>query len=233
MFASLSDMLVWKPRGSVSKQTASHRAPTTTSDDSSDDASECESATSNQSGALKLRRLQSCPSSVSRKTRLETQPESESESDNESTPRPALKSVYSFARAGLSSSSKLFFVKPRPTPTTPIDAMPQTPHSLSNDTVANQSQNLKIAGARVATPFGLGKIMAIRDDDGIAAIELQASELLFLNPTKLADIQVVPALVGECVQTPSGIGRVVKYNVREQQYTLRLAAGGSLGEYVV
>lgn len=225
MFASLSDMLVWKPRGSVVKQTTSRRAPNSTCDDSSDDASEPESR---QPEVSKLRRFQSCPSS---KNRLETQPESESDSDNESTPRPALKSVYSYARAGLSTSSKLFFVKPRPTSSTPDNATPRTLNSTCDDAGVNQEQHMKRVGARVATPFGLGKIMAIREDDGVVAIQLQAFELLFLNATEMHNVRVVPALVGECVQTPSGIGRVLKFNLRKQLYTLRLVAGGGLGEY--
>ncbi|KUF95545.1 Ubiquitin carboxyl-terminal hydrolase isozyme L3 [Phytophthora nicotianae] len=197
-------------------------------EDSCDDVSETESAESSQSGAPYLRRQQSCPS-VQRKGRLDTQPESES--DAESAPRPALKAVYSFARAGLTSSSKLFLVKPRHTPKTPSGSTPRKPHSRSVDAVSDQDLTTKSAGARVATPFGLGKIMAIRGDDGVAAIELQASGLLFLNATELEKTQVVPALVGERVHTPSGSGRVLKYDIREQLYTLRLGAGGGLGEY--
>ncbi|ETN17748.1 hypothetical protein PPTG_05477 [Phytophthora nicotianae INRA-310] len=230
MLASLSDMLAWKPSGSTAKHTKPRRAPTATSEmeDSCDDVSETESAESSQSGAPYLRRQQSCPS-VQRKGRLDTQPESES--DAESAPRPALKAVYSFARAGLTSSSKLFLVKPRHTPKTPSGSTPRKPHSRSIDAVSDQDLTTKSAGARVATPFGLGKIMAIRGDDGVAAIELQASGLLFLNATELEKTQVVPALVGERVHTPSGSGRVLKYDIREQLYTLRLGAGGGLGEY--
>lgn len=228
MLASLSDMLAWKPSNSTAKQTKPRRAPTATSEmeDSCDDLSETESAESSQSGAPYLRRQQSCPS-VPRKGRLDTQPESESDAD--SAPRPALKAVYSLARAGL-TSSKLFLVKPRQTPKTP-GSTPRKPHSRSVDAVSEQDLTTKSAGARVATPFGLGKIMAIRGDDGVAAIELQASGLLFLNATDMEKVQVVPALVGERVRTPSGSGRVLKYDVREQLYTLRLGAGGGLGEY--
>ncbi|KAK1947384.1 hypothetical protein P3T76_001394 [Phytophthora citrophthora] len=222
MFASLSDMLAWKPSGAAAKRTKPRRAPTATSElgDSSDDVSETESAESSQSGAPYLRRQQSCPSSAPRKP---VQPESES--DTETTPRP-LKAVYSIARAGLNTSSKLFLVKPRNAPKTPRKS-----HSRSLDAVSEQDINAKSAGARVATPFGLGKIVAIRDDDGVAAIELQASGLLYLNASEMEKANVVPALVGERVYTPSGSGRVLKYDVRQQLYTLRLAAGGGLGEY--
>ncbi|EGZ29904.1 hypothetical protein PHYSODRAFT_552999 [Phytophthora sojae] len=213
MLASLSDMLAWKP---AAKRPKPRRAPTATSemdDSSADDVSETESAESSQCGAPFLRREQSCPASVPRKPRLDTQPESESDAENG---RPALQAVYSFARAGLTSSSKLFL-----------------PHSRSVDAV---SDNLdlhadKCAGARVATRFGLGKIIAIRDEDGVAAIKLQASGLLFLHAQELEEVQVLPALIGERVHTPSGSGRVLKYDVREQLYTLRLRAGGGLGEY--
>ncbi|KAL3674696.1 hypothetical protein V7S43_000635 [Phytophthora oleae] len=226
MFASLSDMLAWKPSGAATKRTKPRRAPTATSElgDSSDDVSETESAESSQSGAPYLRRQQSCPS-VPQKP---AQPESES--DTEATPRP-LKAVYSIARAGLNTSSKLFLVKPRHAPKTPGGATPRKPHSRSVDTVSEQDVHGKSAGARVATPFGLGKIMAIRDEDGVAAIELQASGLMYLNASEMEKVNVVPALVGERVYTPSGSGRVLKYDVRQQLYTLRLAAGGGLGEY--
>ncbi|KAG1711561.1 hypothetical protein DVH05_008810 [Phytophthora capsici] len=224
MFASLSDMLAWKPSGVAAKRTKSRRAPTATSElgDSSDDVSETESAESSQCGAPYLRREQSCPSSsIPRKP---AQPESES--DTETTPRP-LKAVYSIARAGLNTSSKLFLVKPRKT----SGATPRKSHSRSVDAVSEQDLHAKAAGARVATPFGLGKIVAIRDDDGVAAIELQASGLLYLTASDMETAHVVPALVNERVYTPSGSGRVLKYDVRQQLYTLRLAAGGGLGEY--
>ncbi|KAE9116151.1 hypothetical protein PF010_g9069 [Phytophthora fragariae] len=224
MLASLSDMLAWKP---AAKRPKPRRAPTATSemDDSSEDVSETESAESSQCGAPFLRREQSCPASVPRKTRLDTQPESESDADADGDGgRPTLQAVYSFARAGLSTSSKLFLVKPR--------ATPRKPHSCSVDAVSERELHAdKCAGARVATRFGLGKIIAVRDEDGVAAIELQASGLLFLRAQELEKAQVLPALVGERVHTPSGSGRVLKYDVREQLYTLRLQAGGGLGEY--
>ncbi|GMF09396.1 unnamed protein product [Phytophthora lilii] len=228
MLASLSDMLAWKP---AARKPKTRRAPTATSelDDSSDDVSETESAESSQSAAPFLRRQQSCPAAAPRKARLDTQPESESDAE---PARPALKAVYSFARAGLSSSSKLFLVKPRHAPKTPADAAPRKPHSRSMDGGSERDLVLaKTAGARVATSFGLGKIVAIRDEDGVAAIELQNSGLLFLHAQELENAHVVPALVGERVHTPSGSGRVLKYDLREQLYTLRLGAGGGLGEY--
>ncbi|KAL4099472.1 hypothetical protein PRIC1_007276 [Phytophthora ramorum] len=207
MLASLSDMFNTSMAGRKSKP---RRAPTATSelDDSSDDVSETESAESSQSGApyLNLRRQQSCPSGP-RKARLDTQPESEGDAET------GLKAVYSFAR---NTSSKLFLVKPKP-------------HSRSVDIVSDV--DAKTAGARVATRFGLGRIVAVRAEDGVAAIELQASGLLFLNAREMDEVQVVPALVGERVRTPSGSGRVLRYNTREQLYTLRLGAGGGLGEY--
>ncbi|OWZ20596.1 hypothetical protein PHMEG_0004952 [Phytophthora megakarya] len=213
MLASLSDMLVWKPQKRPS--TKARRAPTATSELDSDDVSETESAESSQS-APSLRREQSCPGP--RKARMDTQPESESDAET----RPALQAVYSFA---LHTSSKLFPVKPRHSR---ADVTPRKPHSRSVDAL----QNVTIrAGARVATPFGLGKIVAIRDDDGVAAIELQASGLLYLNGTEMTQVQVVPALVGERVHTPSGSGRVLRFDTRQQLYTLRLGAGGGLGEY--
>ncbi|KAG7384048.1 hypothetical protein PHYPSEUDO_003018 [Phytophthora pseudosyringae] len=226
MLASLSDMLAWKPSGSAAKRAQPRRAPTATSElgDSGDDVSETESAASSQSGAPYLRRQQSCPSAAPRKPRLDTQPESES--DAECAPRPALRAVYSFARAGLSTSSKLFLVKPRHAPKTP-----RKPHSRSVDADSEQDLHAKAAGARVATPFGLGKVVAIRDEDGVAAVEVQAVGLLFLNAAELHKAQGVPALVGERVHTPSGSGRVLKFDLREQLYTLRLGAGGGLGEY--
>ncbi|KAH7488610.1 uncharacterized protein KRP23_2556 [Phytophthora ramorum] len=182
MLASLSDMFNASMAGRKSKP---RRAPTATSelDDSSDDVSETESAESSQSGApyLNLRRQQSCPSGP-RKARLDTQPESEGDAET------GLKAVYSFAR---NTSSKLFLVKPKP-------------HSRSVDIVSDV--DAKTAGARVATRFGLGRIVAVRAEDGVAAIELQASGLLFLNAREMDEVQVVPALVGERVAHPVRIG---------------------------
>ncbi|GMF38790.1 unnamed protein product [Phytophthora fragariaefolia] len=225
MLASLSDMLAWKP---AAKRPKARRAPTTTCEleDSGDDVSETESAESSASGAPFLRRNQSCPTAAPRKARRDTQPESESDAEGG---RPALQAVYSIARAGLTSSSKLFLVKPRPK--TPGSATPRKPHSRSVDAVSESELHVTSAGARVATRFGLGKIIAIRDEDGVAAIELQTSGLLFLSAREVEDVQVLPALMGERVHTPSGSGRVLKYDVRQQLYTLRLAAGGGLGEY--
>jgi hypothetical protein len=225
MLSSLSDMLAWKP----ARKPQPRRAPTATSelDDSSDDVSETESAESSASGAPYLLRQQSCPSAP-RKNRLDTQPESEE------VARPALQAVYSFARAGI-TSSKLFLVKPRHAPkTTGADSVaPRKPHSRSMDVISEQDLlPIKAAGARVATSFGLGKIVAVRDEDGVAAIELQESAgLLYLNAKDMDKVQVIPALLGERVHTPSGSGRVLKYALREQLYTLRLAGGGGLGEY--
>ncbi|KAG6580298.1 Ubiquitin carboxyl-terminal hydrolase isozyme L3 [Phytophthora cinnamomi] len=158
--------------------------------------------------------------------RLDTQPESESDAER---PPGAAGCLLHRAR-GLTTSSKLFLVKPRPK--TP-GATPRKPHSRSVDAAAEplHLHVHKRAGARVATRFGLGKIIAIRDEDGVAAIELQASGLFFLRAQELENVQVVPALIGERVDTPSGSGRVLKFDVREQLYTLRLRAGGGLGEY--
>ncbi|KAG7400773.1 hypothetical protein PHYBOEH_004579 [Phytophthora boehmeriae] len=221
MFGSLSDMLAWKPRGSTSaKNVKQRRAPTATSEQEwSDEPSDTESAESSQSSTMPLfRRQQSCPS-ARRKTRLQTQPESESdlEQDTASRPPAAIQAVYSLG-------SKLFKPKPH-TPTT------RKPHSQSVDAVLDQELNPLGPGARVATPFGLGKIVAVRGDDGTTAVELQDSGVAYFNAAVVDEMLAVPALVGERVCTPSGYGRVLRYDVREQLYTLRLAAGGGLGEY--
>lgn len=206
MLASLSDMLVWKPSTSTVTKTNQRRAPTTTSEvgDSSDDVSETESTVSSQYETHKAR------------------------SDTECS-HPILSDMYSFARAGLTTSSKLFLVKSRQTPktpTTPIKTDICSPNGISLPEVSS-----KTAGVRVATPFGLGRIIAVRDEDGVAAIEVQASELLYLSAGEMEKTYVVPALIGERVHTPSGSGHVVKYDERKQLYTLRLGASGGLGEY--
>lgn len=221
MLASLSDMLAWKPRGATTKK--ARRAPTATSDELSDDPSDTESAESSQSASIPLfRRQQSCPA-ARRKTRLHTQPESESDAEPESNGKPAFQAVYS-----LMSGSKLFLVKPKPQ--TPA-RRPRKPHSQSVDAVKEEDLTSLGPGARVATPFGLGKIVAVRDEDGTTAVQLQDSGVAYLSAAVADELLAVPALVGERVYTPSGHGRVLRYDVREHMYTLRLAAGGGLGEY--
>ncbi|KAF4323559.1 hypothetical protein BBO99_00003112 [Phytophthora kernoviae] len=171
-----------------------------------------------------FRRQQSCPS-VRRKTRLQTQPESEIDAEPEASSRPpAIQAVYSL----MSNSSKLFLAKPKPQ--TPAQT-PRKPYSHSVDAVSEHELNPLGPGMRVATPFGLGKIVAVRGDDGTTAIQLQDSGVAYFGTAVMDEMLAVPALVGERVYTPSGYGRVLRYDVREQLYTLRLAAGGGLGEY--
>lgn len=148
----------------------------------------------------------------------------QSEDENASFPQ----NVYLLARAGFTTSSKLFLARPRDTPKTPTDISPPTPPNHSTELLTDYGVHSRCAGARVATPFGLGKIMAIRNYDGIAAIELQASGLLFYNATEIKNVQVIPALVGERVHTPSGIGCVLKFNAQEELYTLQLESDGNL-----
>ncbi|KAI9911510.1 hypothetical protein PsorP6_009264 [Peronosclerospora sorghi] len=214
-------MLAWKPRTfSVHKKSTQRRAPTATSElsDSSDDMSETESSESTHSRAPTLRRLHSCPATEPHKaTPMESQPFT----------RPKLKSVYSFARAGLLS------VKPRqggPKTPTSCTSSKSRSYSVEEDVVAPDVP-VKALGTRVSTGFGLGKIAAIRHEDGVAAIELQTTELLYLNAVELDKADVVPALLGERVHTLSGSGYVVKYDRDKQLYTLQLGAGGDIGEY--
>ncbi|RMX68004.1 hypothetical protein DD238_000116 [Peronospora effusa] len=225
MLASLSDMLVWKssPSTTITKKTNERRAPTTTSEgDSSDDVSETESAESSQCGAPYQQHL------GERKARNDTQPTIERDTESSHF---LLSDIYSFA---CTTSSKLFLVKKsRPTPLTPQTPplTPTKPHFCSVNNISLGELSIKTAGARVTTSFGLGKIIAIRDEDGVAAIELQALGLLYLSAGEMKKVHVVPALVGEQVHTPSGAGCVLKYDEREQLYTLRLGSGGGLCEY--
>ncbi|RLN26814.1 hypothetical protein BBJ28_00004352 [Nothophytophthora sp. Chile5] len=245
MLASLSDILAWKPsvRADPFAMKKPRRAPTATSEqdagESSDDVSETESAESSQSGNYLFRRQQSCPS-TQQKPRLDTQPESESDAES----KPALRSVYSFARAGL-NSSKLFLVKPKheakvqQQPCIPASTRHQRkPHSRSVDELSESDFLPLTVGTLVSTTFGLGEIIEVRSGDGITVVQLHARSspspvTLYICAEADDDFHAVPALVGDLVQTPSGEGRVLRYDARSQLYTLRVRGGGGLGEYEV
>ncbi|CAH0515516.1 unnamed protein product [Peronospora belbahrii] len=198
----------------MKKPNQQQRAPTTSSElseNSSDEMSEPE--TSRESTQCRNPRSQCL--STGRESKI-----------SDKTPTyPVLNAVYSFARAGLTTSSKLFVVKSRLTPTTPMEMTPKKkPHCHSVDPVFYCHCVLKkTVGVRVGTSFGLGRLSAIRDEDGVSAIELETiGGLLYLNAKEMESVEIVPALVNECVSTPSGLGRVVHYDTQEQLYTVRV-----------
>ncbi|CAI5744271.1 unnamed protein product [Peronospora destructor] len=195
MLASLSDILAWKPSVSTTRKTTPRRAPTATSEgNSSDDVSETESAESSQCSASYQQHSGQC------KARNDRQPRTER---NTESSHPILSDIYSLART---TSSKLFLVKKsRQAPQTP-PMTPTKPRFCSVNDTSLWDLPITTVGARVATSFGLGKVIAVRDEDGIAAIELQASGLLYLSAGEMKKVHVIPALVGEQVYTPSGSG---------------------------
>lgn len=72
------------------------------------------------------------------------------------------------------------------------------------------SLSTKTARTRVATLFGLRKVIAVRSEDGVAAIELQASGLLYLRAQVMDQVDVVPALVGGTGAHTVGIRALTK-----------------------
>lgn len=276
MLPDLSNILAWKPRrhgsggnsGGVkaaacpskpARGSASERAMTATSQQDADDASETESADSSQSGRYLFHRQQSTQ---------KTDDEDESDDNNDelagarkhqshAQPQqpPALRSMYSLARAGF-QSSKMLLNKTRSAPqaapaahfqqqqqqaasSARAPATRRKPHSRSVDELS-ESDFLPLAtGTRVSTPFGLGTVLEVRARDGVTVVRLQRSHpnavaapaTLFLRDDD-DDCHAVPALVNDLVVTPAGSARVLSYNAQDQFYDVAVQrSGGNDTEY--
>ncbi|CAI5731019.1 unnamed protein product [Hyaloperonospora brassicae] len=136
-------------------------------------------------------------------------------SDRESAPVAAAPkpttTVYAIA-------SKLFVAATAPRD----DETPTTPTADTADTAA-KSDEAAAVGTHVSTAFGLGTVAAVRHDDGVVAVDLPLAGLLYL--TSAAQMQVVPALLGDHVRTRVGAGRIVQYNAEQAVYVLQRGGG--------
>uniref|UniRef100_M4BNL6 Uncharacterized protein n=1 Tax=Hyaloperonospora arabidopsidis (strain Emoy2) TaxID=559515 RepID=M4BNL6_HYAAE len=96
-----------------------------------------------------------------------------------------------------------------------------------------EDKELLCVGTHVSTAFGLGTVVAVRKEDGVVAIELQQGSGLFYLASwkqnqKQKQVEVVPVLVGDHIETVLGRGCVVQYKALDEVYVLKRgeASGG-------
>ncbi len=77
-------------------------------------------------------------------------------------------------------------------------------------------------GDCIVTPFGLGKLLQIREDDAIVEVQVGIMHC-FLQPKEIN--RIAPTPIGHCINTSLGRGMVQSFSNRSQTYCIDLGWG--------
>ncbi|KAL3656320.1 hypothetical protein V7S43_018812 [Phytophthora oleae] len=104
----------------------------------------------------------------------------------------------------------------------PVDA---TKTSLTGSTGSSPSPQSEVVftvkrGMCVATTFGTGHVLEVRNDDGFVVVQLMPKSIAYLREDTI--IREIKSVVGERVKTRWGMATVEQYYVEEDMYSIAL-----------